>query len=122
MEAILSEEVRAGLAAARSASLRKGGRLRLEVNGRRHAILRMWHTGFALDPKEVPQLRGLVDVYDGAIYRMRCLVVAGDEVDGEMQYEFKRATPVSEAPALDFVREAHAPVALIDNVQGVHIA
>lgn len=113
MEAMLSTEVRAGLNAARAASIRKATRLRIEVDGARHSILRMKGNGFALDPKEVPQLRGLVDVYDGATHLMRCLVVAVDEIEGEMHYEFKRATRVADRPAADFVRDDNAPVALI---------
>lgn len=113
MEVSLSKDVLAGLDAARLESLRKSSRLRIEVAGVRHKILRYWGKGFSLDAETAPHLRGLVDLYDGAVHLFQCLIVAGQEEAGEMEYEFKRATKVSEKPALDFERAVDAPVALI---------
>ncbi|MFD2738160.1 hypothetical protein ACFSUD_01110 [Sulfitobacter aestuarii] len=114
MEAILSKEVQAGLDAARLSALRKASRLRIEVDGKQHKVLRMWKTGFALEAETAPYLRGLVDLYDGANHLFQCLIVASDEEAGEMHYEFKRATAVADAAALDFERPDNAPVALIE--------
>ena len=76
-------------------------------------MLRMWKTGFAMEA-EVPALRGFVDLYDGSIHLFQCLIVTSEEEGGERRYEFKRATAVSEKPALDFEIAEHAPVALIE--------
>lgn len=113
MEAVLSKDIQEGLKAARLKSLRKASRLRLEVDGRVHPVLRMWKTGFSIPAEDAPQLRGLVDLYDGANHLFQCLIVKSEEDAGEMQYEFKRATAVVHAAALDFERPDDAPAGLI---------
>lgn len=113
MEAVFSKEIQAGLDAARLAGLRKASRLRINVDGRAHPVLRMWKTGFSVAAEDAPHLRGLVDLYDGANHLFQCLIVAGEEEDGQMQYEFKRATAVADAAALDFEKSATAPAGLI---------
>jgi hypothetical protein len=117
MEAAMSEylprEVRAGLELARKANLKKKSRINVRVGDQTFVILRHWDRGFALDKEDAPHLRGLVDLYDGAQHLSRCLIVASSEDEGEMVYEYKRATPVSERAALDYHRDENAPVALI---------
>ena len=113
MEAVFSKEIQAGLDAARLAGLRKASRLQINVDGETHPVLRMWKTGFAVAAADAPHLRGLVDLYDGANHLFQCLIVAGEEEAGEMQYEFKRATAVAYAAALDFEKSANAPAGLI---------
>lgn len=113
LEIALSKEIQAGLDAARLESLRKSSRLRIEVDGEQHKVLRHWGTGFSMDAATAPNLRGLVDLFDGAVHLFQCLIVAGQEEAGEMQFEFKRATKVAEKPALDFARSSDAPTALI---------
>lgn len=113
MEAELSKEIQAGLDAARLASMRKASRLRIDLDGQIYPVLRLWKTGFSIGAADAPHLRGLVDLYDGAHHLFQCLIVAGDAENGEMLYEFKRATAVTGQAPLDFVRGADAPVALI---------
>ncbi len=113
MEISLSKDIQAGLDAARMESLRKASKLRIDVDGTQHRVLRHWTTGFSMDADTAPKLRGLVDLYDGSIHLFQCLVVAAQEEGGEMQFEFKRATKVAEKAALDFERKSDAPVALI---------
>jgi len=113
METVFSKEIQAGLDAARLAGLRKASRLRINVDGQVHPVLRMWKTGFAVAAEDAPHLRGLVDLYDGANHLFQCLIVAGEEEAGEMQYEFKRATAVAQSAALDFEKLANAPAGLI---------
>jgi len=115
MEEFLSKEIQAGLAAARMASLRKASRLRLEVDGDVHRVLRLWKTGFSIAAEDAPRLRGLVDLYDGGVHLFQCLIIAGEEEDGEMRYEFKRATAVSDRAPLDFERASDAPAGLIED-------
>jgi hypothetical protein len=113
MEISLSKEIQAGLDAARMESLRKASKLRIDVDGTQHRVLRHWTMGFSMDAETAPKLRGLVDLYDGSIHLFQCLVVAAQEEGGEMQFEFKRATKVAEKAALDFERKSDASVALI---------
>lgn len=117
MEAVLSKEIQEGLDAARLNSLRKSSRLRIVVDGRIHPVLRMWKTGFSIPAEDAPRLRGLVDLYDGANHLFQCLIVKSEEDAGQMQYEFKRATAVVHAAALDFERSDHAPAALITDAR-----
>ena len=113
MSEYLPKEVRIGLELARKEAVRKSSRLRVTAGGQTFAILRMWDEGFALDREDAPHLRGLVDVYDGARHLSQCLIVASTEGDGEMVYEFKRATtPLNHAPR-DYALDENAPVALI---------
>lgn len=114
MEPVFSKEVQEGLAAARIAGARAKSRLRLSAGGVIHPVLRMWKTGFAIEAQGAPQLRGLVDLFDGTTHLLQCLIIRAEEDEGEMRYEFKRATPVAKAAALDFERRADAPVALIE--------
>lgn len=113
MEAVFSKEIQAGLDAARLTGLKKASRLRIDVDGQLFPVLRMWKTGFAVAADNALHLRGLVDLYDGANHLFQCLIFAGEEEAGEMQYEFKRATPVAHAAALDFEKSAFAPAGLI---------
>ncbi|KIC51970.1 hypothetical protein [Tateyamaria sp. ANG-S1] len=113
MSTFVPKEVQAGLDSARLQSLKEASRLRLAVDGVTYPVLRMWKTGFSMQAETAPYLRGYVDLYDGAIHLFQCLIVAADEEAGEMRYEFKRLTAVSEKPALDFARSEDAPVALL---------
>lgn len=113
MSEFLPKEVREGLEKARAQSLRKKSRLRVRVGGHDFTILRYWDEGFALDAEDAPRLRGLVDVYDGSRHISQCLIVASAEEEGQMVYEFKRETMAFDKPALDYERDANAPIALI---------
>jgi hypothetical protein len=113
METVFSKEVTLGLEQARQKALRQSSRLRLDVNGELFPVLRMWKSGFAISAEDAPQLRGLVDLYDGATHLFQCLIIKSDEEDGEMRYEFKRATAVSQTAPLDFERSENAPAGLL---------
>ncbi|MGJ8545812.1 MAG: hypothetical protein ACSHWZ_10245 [Sulfitobacter sp.] len=115
MEFMLSKEVQSGLDQARMDAMKKSSRLRIDHGGTLHRVLRLWKTGFAMEAETAPHLRGLVDIYDGAKHLFQCLIIAAEEENGEMLFEFKRATPVSETAPLDFEKDQNAPVALIAN-------
>ncbi|AWD22406.1 hypothetical protein [Pseudogemmobacter blasticus] len=107
----LPTHVRDGLEAARKRELRKRSRLRVQVGDAVYPVLRFWHDGFALDADLAPgKLRGLVDVFDGSRHVFQCLIVASANEDGELLCEFKRATAVTDRPALDYLRDENAPV------------
>ena len=98
------------LEAARKRDLKRKSRLRVQVGEAVFPILRFWDEGFALDAAMVPQLRGLVDVYDGANHIFQCLIVASSTENGELVCDFKRSTAVLDRPALDYWRDENAPV------------
>lgn len=114
MSEFLPKEVREGIEAARKQALRESSRLRVQVGDAVFPILRYWDTGFALDSEDAPNLRGLVDLYDGANHLYQCLIVASEDSGDEMIYEFKRSTAAVDKAPLDFVRPDDAPVALLN--------
>lgn len=109
----LPHYVREGLEAARKREQRKKSRLRVQVGEAVFPVLRFWDEGFALDAALTPNLRGLVDVYDGANHIFQCLIVASTAENGELICDFKRSTAVLDRPALDYWRDENAPVAFI---------
>lgn len=113
MSEYLPKDVREGLEVARRRNQAKKSRLRVRVGDQSFTILRYWDQGFALDSDDAPQLRGLVDVYDGARHMSQCLIVASEEDAGEMVYEFKRETIAADRVPLDYERSEFAPAALI---------
>ena len=113
MSEYLPREVRAGLELARKADRKKRSRLNVRVGDQSFTILRHWDEGFALDKDDAPHIRGLVDLYDGARHLSQCLIVASSEDADEMVYEYKWATPATDRAPLDYIRDEHAPVALI---------
>ncbi len=114
MSDFLPKEVREGLELARKQDLIKKSRLRIHIGEDVFPVLRIWDDGFTLDSVDAPQLRGLVDLFDGSRHLYQCLIVASQEDSGEMVYEFKRKTAIADKPALDFYRDEEAPVALLN--------
>ena len=113
MSEYLPKDVRDGLELARKRNLRKKSRMRVKAGDQTFTILKYWDHGFALDAEDAPNLRGLVDVYDGARHLSQCLIVASEEEDGQMIFEFKRATPHADHPAVDYEVE-DGPAGLLD--------
>ena len=113
MSEYLPKDVREGLERARKLGLRSKSRMRVQAGDQVFTILRHWDSGFSLDLDDAPNVRGLVDVYDGGRHLSQCLIVASAEEEGEMVYEFKRATAAAKGPALDYERDLDAPVGLI---------
>ena len=106
----LPKEVRDGLEAARKRDRSRKSRLRVQLGEAVFPVLRLWDNGFALDAGRAPRLRGFVDVYDGTRHVCQCLIVASSVENGELICDFKRSTPATDRPALDFWRDENAPV------------
>ncbi|MHA6263146.1 hypothetical protein ACXYMO_08090 [Arenibacterium sp. CAU 1754] len=115
MTTFFSKEVQAGLEAARLAGLKKASRLRVQAGDDYYRVLRMWRDGFSVEADNVPPLRGLVDLYDGAKHLYQCLIVASESEAGEMRYEFKRNTVADDKAPLDFYRDQQTPIALLSS-------
>lgn len=113
----LPKDVRAGLEAARKRDLKRQSRLRVKAGDDLFRVLKLKENGFVLEADQAPQLRGLVDLYDGAKHVSQCLIIATQEEEGGMFYEFKRETPAIDTPPLDFYQEEFAPVALVEDLR-----
>ena len=106
----LSKELRDGFEMARKRQNARKSRLRVQIGAEVYPILRIWDDGLALDADQLPQLRGLVDVYDGARHLSQCLIVASTVENGQLICVFKRSTQVTDKAPLDFWRDENAPV------------
>ena len=113
MSTYISDEVQAGLDQARLKAEKRNSRLRVQVDEKFYPVLKLWDTGFSLDSADAPNLRGLVDLYDGGRHLYQCLIVASEAEFGRMKYDFKRNTAVLDKAPLDFVRDENAPIALL---------
>jgi len=113
MSTYFSAEVQAGFDAARKKALKQRHRLRVEADGMSVRVVRFLDDGFTLDAETAPRLRGLVNLYDGSKHISQCLVVATDEEDGEMHYEFKRATAVADQAPVDYYQSEPTPAGLL---------
>ncbi|MEM6635956.1 MAG: hypothetical protein AAF667_08705 [Pseudomonadota bacterium] len=115
MSEFLPKEVRDGLKEAHLKNIARKSRFRLHTGDRVIPIVKLWNNGFSLQTDGSPQIRGLVDLFDGTRHIAQCLVFASSEEDGVTEYEFKRTTrPDREAPR-DYAVDPAAPVALIEN-------
>lgn len=113
MTTFMPKEVAEGLRAAKKKALKKSTRLRVEAGGVETRVLRFWESGFSVDKDSAPNLRGLVDLYDGGRHLYQCLIIASEEQGDEMAYEFKRNTMAADKAPLDFARDPDAPIALL---------
>ncbi len=114
MTTFLSKEVQQGLNEARAQHKRKKARHRVRFDGTMYPVLKLWDTGFSLQAGAAPNMRGLVDLFEGANHVSRCLIIASDGQDGEVKFEFKRSTPTSDKAALDFALRPDTPIALLN--------
>lgn len=105
-----SKELREGFELARKRQEARKTRLRVQIGSEVYPILRIWDDGMAMDAGQLLHLRGLVDVYDGARHLSQCLIVASTVENGQLICDFKRSTPVTDKPPLDFWRDENAPV------------
>lgn len=105
----LPEDLREGLRLARTRSARRS-RLRVQIGDAVFPVVGLTDSLLTFDIEKAPRLRGLVDVYDGGRHILQALIVASRVEGGLMICDFKRATVVSDRPALDYERDADAPV------------
>ena len=114
MSDLLPEAVRAGLEKARKDAERKQARrIKLRVGDQTITVRRHWDDGFAIDREDAPALRGYVDLFDGPKHVCRALIVTSADEGDERVFEFKRATPIADGPAVDFEQDETPPIALI---------
>ena len=104
MSTYVSDEVSAGLEAARKAALKRKTRMRVGVGVETVPILSFDEAGFTTRAQGTSQLRGLVDIYEGRKHLYQALIVTSEEVDDTLYYEFKRVTRAEDHPAADYVK------------------
>ena len=109
----LPKEVQLALQEAHRTMQRKSRRLCVHVGDAVYPIKQLWNDSFAIDADIAPKLRGFVDLYDGPRHVSQCLIMTSREDDGERVYDFKWSTEVADAPAVDYVRNENAPIALL---------
>lgn len=108
-----SSDLAAGLASANAQKAQKKTRRRLVADGREYPLSRLWEDGLAVDAALTTHLRGLVDVYDGGTHIQQCLIIASEVQADQLICTFKRATTITDRPALDYERDENAPVAYL---------
>ncbi|MEC9197356.1 MAG: hypothetical protein VX378_06825 [Pseudomonadota bacterium] len=113
MSTFLPKDVEEGLRAAVIANQRRRSKMRVEADGDSYKMLRVWQNGFSVAAEDAPKLRGLVDLYDAGRHLGQALIVASEEVAGEICYDFKRNTMAADRAPLDFARDLDAPIALL---------
>lgn len=113
MSTYVPKAVQDALYNARVKGMKRKNRLRVHMGNDIFPVLRLWGTGFAVEADAVPQLRGLVDLFEGANHLSQCLIVASEQDGGETIYEFKRATIAADEAPVDFYRAPDAPVGLL---------
>lgn len=105
MSEYLPDDVREGLRLAQQRKRRKlRHRLTIHVGDEAYPILRIFDRGFEVESEKAPNLRGLVDIFDGPQHLAQALIVASSENHGVMRYEYKRSTRASDLAPLDFAR------------------
>lgn len=109
----LPKDLLVDLRAAELKAARRRSRLRIHTGEHVLPVLRRWKEGFALDASQIRQLRGHVELYEGA-RQLSILLIVASEIEGdELICTVKRETAVTEHAALDFVRDETAPRALL---------
>ena len=114
METHFSPDVMAGLRKARMKDAIKKNRLRVHDGADEYPVIKIWETGFSMPLGKAPNLRGFVDLFDGARHLLQCLVIQSEPDGDQMIYEFKRRTAVLDSAPKDYAEDANAPVALIE--------
>ena len=105
MSTFLSKDVLAGLEDAHKISIKKKNRLCVEFNKTRYPVMVLKQNGFSLEAEIAPEIRGLVDLYDGNKHLLQCLIVASKEENGIVHFEYKRKTATTTDPPKDFYQE-----------------
>lgn len=113
MSTILPKHLEEELRAAVLKNQQRKSRMRVEANGDSYRVLKMWSNGFSVARQDAPKLRGLVDLYDAGKHIAQALIVASEEMDDQLRYEFKRNTLAADKAPLDFERDPNAPIALL---------
>ena len=114
MSTFLSKEIKDDLRKARASEKRRKARHRVRFDNSMYTVIELWENGFSVESENAPNMRGLVDIFEGPNHLSRCLIIASDEQNGEVTFEFKRRTLAEDQAPLDFVLPSDAPIVLLN--------
>ena len=114
MAEYFSKELHKALEQALKEKRRQKSRIKVVFDGYKYPVIKTWNNGFSVDSSCTPILRGFVDLFEGSRHLSRCLIVASEELSGELRFEFKRSTAANDKVPLDFEKSSKGPVALIN--------
>ena len=114
MSTFLSKEIQDGLDKAHARKKRRKALHRVRFDGSMYPVIELWENGFSVESENASKMRGLVDIFEGPNHLSRCLIIASDEQNGEVKFEFKRRTLAEDQAPLDFVLPSDAPIALLN--------
>ncbi|MEP5760832.1 MAG: hypothetical protein ABJ327_16280 [Litoreibacter sp.] len=115
MSTYMSQDVLQSLQKADLKKAKSKSRMRVRTGDAIFPILRFSKDRFSLSVDEAPKLRGYVDILDGARLKWRALIIASEQENDEIIFEFKRSTTVAKGPALDFEKDTKAPVGYLES-------
>ena len=113
MTGYLPQAVKDELAAAHRNQRRRRARRVVHVGDEAFPILEFSEDGFTVDLEDAPNLRGLIDIFEGPRHLYQALIVASAEDGDVMRYEFKRNTAAASTAAVDFEQDANRPIGLL---------
>ena len=105
MSTFLSKDILAGLKAAEKTDSKKKNRFRIEFNKKHYPVIRLTKSGFCVEAKKAPMIRGLVDLYDRDKHLKQCLIVAAKEENGIVHFDFKRNTTTQTSASRTFFKK-----------------
>lgn len=94
MDVFLPKGFEPGLARPRMSRPVRAAQLCVAAGGVYYPVLRRWANGFAVRAGEVPELTGVVDLYDGVEHLHQCLITGKDVANGEIVFTVKRSSGV----------------------------
>ncbi|MEL6794496.1 MAG: hypothetical protein AAFP78_13640, partial [Pseudomonadota bacterium] len=114
MDHLQAEIAHALRQAGESRGRRRAPRFGVRTEGGTFPVQQLWEGGFSVKVEDAPRLRGFVDLMVGDERLARCLIVlAEEEENGIIRYEYKRRTEEATAPSPDYAPDPEAPVALL---------
>ena len=108
MDVFLPQGFVAGVGRGKTHGAKRASQMSVQAGGTRYPVSRRWDTGFAVSASEVPHLKGVVALYDGAEKAADCLIMNCQNLEGELVFTIKRATPFNYACATEFENMAQA--------------
>lgn len=92
MDIFLPKGFEPGTARRSVSAPQRAAHLCVEASGVYYPVLRQWASGFAVVASDVPALRGVVNLYDGADHLHQCLITGMEVAQGEAIFTVKRST------------------------------
>lgn len=108
MDVFLPKGFEPGLSKPRASRPMRAQQLCVDAGGIHYPVLRRWPTGFAVSAADVPNLQGVVNLYDGSENLGECLITKSETANDEKIFTTKRATNFNYASAAEFEGSAQA--------------